>query len=62
MAKEKVYAVKVTADSVEITIAESSIIEAACQLAISIFRTCDKVTRVVVVGSDDEIFINLVRS
>lgn len=62
MSKEKVYAVKVTADSVEITIAEPSILEAACQLAISIFRTCDKVTRVLVVGSDNEFIINLVRS
>lgn len=62
MAKQKVYAVKVTADSVETTIAEPSIIEAACQLAISVFRTCDKVSRVLVVDGDNNVLVNLVRS
>ena len=62
MAKGKVYAVKVTADSVDVTIAEPSIIDAACQLAISIFRTCDKVSRVLVVDSDNHVLVNLVRS
>ena len=62
MAKEKFYAVKVTVDSAEITVAEPNIIEAACQLAISLFHTCNKLKSVQVVGSDSEVVVNLIRS
>lgn len=61
MSKEKVYAVKVTANSIEVTVAEPTILDAACQLALSVFRTCDKVERVLVVDSNNQFIVNLCR-